>query len=455
MMVRLLVVACAALIYVGQAGATTFYVSPQGDDSAAGTSPATAWKTVSKVNNTSLKAGDQVLFQGGASFEGPLVPWGTGKQGKPTVYGSYGTGKATIESTANNVVFFHAASWVTVQNLRLTTLGTDDHVVVSDPATTSAYITLKNDLITNTAAFGINSPSLTDHDWTIQGNTVSNTGETGITFRGSGFDVIGNIVQNTGRSPSEASHGVYAKGPNAQVIGNVINGFATSGVSIRYQNAVVQGNAIGGGLMGIGQFQDDGVTAGGVSTIAYNTIGDVSLCGIYLDGSSLESFDIVDNTIDTTAGNGINFRPVKALTFANNIVTGHFSDYAAIIRKPAGAYYEHNNLWFPATGAAFQWQGNAQTFAQYHSASTQGKGDLTADPDLDGSLALLAGSPAIDAGSVLPSLGYKHSCNGTAFSYCGAAPDMGAVERKARLRKKSSAPKPGGAPARSARGRRR
>src|SRR5262249_52629922 len=153
--------------------AATYYVSPNGNDAAAGTSPTTAWSSVTKVNNTQLKAGDQVLFQGGATFEGPLVPWGLGKRGAPTVYGSYGTGKATISSTTNNALSRHNASWVTVQSLRLTPDGTDDHIVVSDPATTSAFITLKNDLITDTGAFGINSPSLSDHDWTIQGSTIS------------------------------------------------------------------------------------------------------------------------------------------------------------------------------------------------------------------------------------------------------------------------------------------
>ncbi len=432
---RLALVACLGLVFAGSANAATYYVSPSGNDSTAGTSPASAWRTVTKVNNTDLKAGDSVLFQGGATFTGPLVPWGEGKKNKPTVYGSYGTGRATISSADNNVVFLHGASWVTIQNLRLTTDGNDNHIVISDPATTSAYVTLKSDLITNTAAFGINSPSLTDHDWTIQGNTISNTDETGITFRGSGFKVVGNVILNTGRHPSEGAHGVYAKGPNAQVIGNVITNFAASGVSIRYQNALVQGNAISGGLIGVSQFQDADVAAGGTSTIAYNSIAAVSLCGIYMDGSSLESFMVTNNTIDSTGGNGLNLHSVKALTFVNNVVTGTFSDFTAILRKPAGPYFEHNNLWYPASGSAFQWQGTAQTFAQYRAASTQGKGDVTSDPQLDSSLALGAGSPAIDAGSILPKLGYKRSCNGQAYSYCGAAPDIGSVERKARKRR--------------------
>src|SRR5262249_5041856 len=44
---------------------TTYYVSPSGSDSNPGTSPASAWRTVSRVNRADLSPGDAVLFQGG------------------------------------------------------------------------------------------------------------------------------------------------------------------------------------------------------------------------------------------------------------------------------------------------------------------------------------------------------------------------------------------------------
>jgi hypothetical protein len=431
----LLWVVLLAVSLAGHARAATYYVSPSGDDARVGTAPTTAWKTLSKVNNTQLKPGDSVLLEGGQSFEGPLVPWGSGRSGLPVTYSSYGTGNATISSQTNNIVFLHAANWVTIQNLRLTSLGADMHVIVSDPATTSAYVTIKNDLITDTAAFGINSPSLTDHDWTIQGNTISKTGATGVTFRGAGFKVIGNMIQDTGLNPTEAAHGVYAKGPAAQVIGNVITNFNASGVSIRYPNSVVQGNAISGGVIGISHFQDQGVVTGGTSRIAYNRISGISSAGMYLDGSSLESFVIADNTIRMLLGNGLNLHRVKALTLVNNIVTGTFDHYAALLWKPAGAYVEHHNLWFPGSGPILLWNGVARTLDQYRTASRQGASDLVVDPQLDDSLVPRAGSPVVDGGFALPVLGYRGTCNGTAFSYCDKSPDLGAVERKKRKRK--------------------
>src|SRR4051812_37613710 len=264
MAIRKAILVCSAVVglWAGPAHAATYYVSARGNDTAAGTSSAAAWQTLHKVNGVRLQPGDSVLLEGGQTFAGPLVPWGAGAPGAPVTIGSYGTGRATISSQTNNIVFLHNANYVTIQNLRLTADGADMHVIVSDPQTTSAFVTIRNNLITNTAAFGINSPSLSDHDWLIQGNTVSQTGETGITFRGSRFTVVGNVVSNTGLHPSEAAHGVYAKGPAAQVIGNVIDTFSSSGISIRYASSVARGNVITGGLIGVSYFQDKGVTSG-------------------------------------------------------------------------------------------------------------------------------------------------------------------------------------------------
>src|SRR5438105_2345195 len=72
---RLLVTlsAAASLLFAGQAAAATFYVSPNGSDDAAGTSAASAWKTVAKVDAARLAPGDTVLFQGGPTFTGNQI----------------------------------------------------------------------------------------------------------------------------------------------------------------------------------------------------------------------------------------------------------------------------------------------------------------------------------------------------------------------------------------------
>ena len=50
----------------------TFFVDPDGDDSAAGTSAAEAWRTVARVNQQQLKPGESVLFKRGGGASLPL-----------------------------------------------------------------------------------------------------------------------------------------------------------------------------------------------------------------------------------------------------------------------------------------------------------------------------------------------------------------------------------------------
>jgi hypothetical protein len=50
---------------------------------------------------------------------------------------------------------------------------------------------------------------------------------------------------------------------------------------------------------------------------------------------------------------------------------------------------------------------------------------------LGANFVLPSASPALEAGSAAadPSLQYRALCDGRPFSYCGAAPDLGAYER--------------------------
>ncbi|HYF31305.1 MAG TPA: hypothetical protein VD993_09315 [Chitinophagaceae bacterium] len=91
---------CCSLQWAFPAMGATYYISPSGDDNYAGTTPATAWKTIQKLNTIQLHPGDSVLFQGGAVFSGNIYleanDSGTPSQ---TVYiGSYGTGRPVIQA---------------------------------------------------------------------------------------------------------------------------------------------------------------------------------------------------------------------------------------------------------------------------------------------------------------------------------------------------------------------
>ncbi|NQX59654.1 right-handed parallel beta-helix repeat-containing protein [Paenibacillus qinlingensis] len=73
------------------AGATYYVDASAGNNSNDGTSSATAWQTITKVNGVSLQPGDQVLFKRGEIWQGStLRPSSSGVDENPIRYGSYG-----------------------------------------------------------------------------------------------------------------------------------------------------------------------------------------------------------------------------------------------------------------------------------------------------------------------------------------------------------------------------
>ncbi|MYS73950.1 right-handed parallel beta-helix repeat-containing protein [Streptomyces sp. SID5926] len=101
---------------------TTYYVSPGGDDSADGTSPDAAWRSLTRADKAELRPGDRLLLQGGARFAG-TVTVGKGEAGdasRPVTVGSYGAGRATITSTHTPGVSVHNTAGVEIRDLALT-----------------------------------------------------------------------------------------------------------------------------------------------------------------------------------------------------------------------------------------------------------------------------------------------------------------------------------------------
>lgn len=73
---------------------TTFYVSNNGDDSANGQSPETAWKTLDRVNAEHFIPGDKILFECGGTWENQtLQPQGSGSADAMITIGNYGEGE--------------------------------------------------------------------------------------------------------------------------------------------------------------------------------------------------------------------------------------------------------------------------------------------------------------------------------------------------------------------------
>jgi len=123
-------VSFALLVAVGQAlaGETkTFFVDSQaGNDSASGTAPSTAWKSLGKVNKTTFSPGEKILFKSGATWTGQLWPKGSGSATAPIVVDKYGAGPTPIINAAGlteDAVLLKNQEYWEIQNLEITNGG--------------------------------------------------------------------------------------------------------------------------------------------------------------------------------------------------------------------------------------------------------------------------------------------------------------------------------------------
>ena len=150
----------------GGGGGTTYYVSNTGSDSNNGTSPATPWQTIGKVNAGVYSANTSVLFNGGQTFSGALVLGTANYSGtppttaQPLIIGSYGTGNATISSGSSSGLVATNIGNITVQSLNFNgTGGTLVHgvqfVCSLSGATKLPGVTLSGLLVTNYGFYGI------------------------------------------------------------------------------------------------------------------------------------------------------------------------------------------------------------------------------------------------------------------------------------------------------------
>jgi hypothetical protein len=301
---------------------TVYYVSPRGSDAASGTNPAEAWQTVEQVNRASLHPGDEVLFEGGATFsDDALMPgWGentSGTSAAPIGFGSYGQGHATITQG----VWFKSDNNLAFQDL---TLGADSGVTGAGFQGYGEGITILHTTIEH-ASLGINAEGA---NWTIADNTINETGDSGMLLGytagapgepagGNNFLVTGNTVTNTGLNAAitYGTHGIYDKVTNSTITDNTISHFNDDGISVRYRDSTISQNHLSYGAVGLAWFQYD--TTAGMSRWTDNSISHVSAAGIFVCGikegclRALESFQISGGAITDYGASEMNLQPTS------------------------------------------------------------------------------------------------------------------------------------------------
>jgi parallel beta-helix repeat protein len=171
---------------------------PEGDDSADGLTPKTAWQTIQRVNKADLKPGDIVRFAP-ASYKGPLLIRQSGEREKPIIFSGRGSvSNATIE--AADACVDVAADHVFIDSFTL--LG------ASDPKRAAMFVRADRDLrgisitrchFTLNAAPGIHvdaDQGKTVHQLSIIYNTFSSNADTPILIESAASGrVYGNAIQ--------------------------------------------------------------------------------------------------------------------------------------------------------------------------------------------------------------------------------------------------------------------
>jgi hypothetical protein len=148
---------------IGARPNTTYYVSPTGSDSNSGTSPTQAWQTINHVDQVTFQPGDQILFQGGATFVGNLAF--DSRDVGPITVGSYGNGRATLDAGDQTGILVTDAGRFTIADLNL----------VGSGFTTN---------VGNGISFTSDLPGVAETGITVSNVSVSGFGQIGVSFLG-------------------------------------------------------------------------------------------------------------------------------------------------------------------------------------------------------------------------------------------------------------------------------
>lgn len=115
------VASCSITIKKRAPGPVTYYVSESGNDAASGTSPSTAWRTLSRVDTAAMPPGATILLHGGERFAGKLRlgSQDAGSASSPVTIESYGTGAAMINTRDGSGITVYDTAGVDIRNLDL------------------------------------------------------------------------------------------------------------------------------------------------------------------------------------------------------------------------------------------------------------------------------------------------------------------------------------------------
>jgi hypothetical protein len=322
---------------------TTYYIASDGNDGNDGRSTSTPWKTIAKVNSTSLNPGDAVLFRSGDTFFGQINVNQSGSAASPIRFASYGSSseKPVINGAvrltnwtaySGSIYSTHAPQFI--KNLHaneqqmtlarypnsglISNSGTDGLTMLSAPEVSRGSGTWKGaNVRVRTTNFTFETRTIAS----ISGNSIYFNRQMDLPFEtGWGFYVDGILSELD--APGEwfcdqGTNTVYFQAPDD----GDPNSFAIDGTALDYGvNCAADYVSVEGLRF---EYQAIAAVHYGTSTgnrVASNEIYKSGGSGILSDGTA-DNFTIVSNTISNVNGCGVRLARGNNNTIADNHIT--------------------------------------------------------------------------------------------------------------------------------------
>lgn len=180
---------------------THYYISASGNDANNGTSTATPWQTLTKVNSVAKVAGDIFSFNGGDVFYGYLTASASGTSTSPITYNSYGTGRATITGLTSISGWTSLGGNIWESTSSVSSLGSCNMVLVNGNNTgmgrwpNTGYLnidshsgdtTITSSSLTGTPNWAGAKVAMKREDWYIEVDSIKSQSGSTITFTNEG-----------------------------------------------------------------------------------------------------------------------------------------------------------------------------------------------------------------------------------------------------------------------------